>query len=74
MLLLISVLGIYICSLLLINEIWKYSSIMNTSKQHIEPSIISGLCMGGIPYLLHMVFFPVQYQQLIIMIDPYLII
>ena len=51
-------LHLYVGSLLLCNRIWKQSSFGNTTTQWIEPSIISGLCMGCIPYILHLLFLP----------------
>jgi len=62
----------YIGSLLLCNRIWKQSSFGNTTTQWIEPSIISGLCMGCIPYILHLLFLPTSYLRLSLLIDPYL--
>jgi len=65
-------LQLYVGSLLLCNRIWKQSSFGNTTTQWIEPSIISGLCMGCIPYILHLLFLPTSYIRLSLLIDPYL--
>ena len=58
--------------MLLCNRIWGKSSIGNTTTQWIEPSIISGLCMGCIPYILHLLFLPESYIRPSLLIDPYL--
>ena len=70
----IFIFGCFISSALLFNMYWKKSCIANTSSNYIEPSVVAGMLVGGLPYIIHMFFLPDDYQDSYYLFNPYIII
>lgn len=61
------------CSLLL-NCVWKNSYLPTTTDHAIEPSVIAGILVSGVGYVLHIVYLPESYQYTHALIHPYIIL
>ena len=70
----ICILGFFISPLLIFNNFWKKSCITNTSSDYIEPSIMAGILITGLSYIMHMLLLPTEYQASYSLINPYMII
>ena len=70
----ICIFGCFISSVLLFNIYWKNSCIPNTTDNYIEPSVVAGILIGGLSFILHVCFLPDEYQDSYYLINPYIII